>query len=234
MVLNPLAVVLLAQLGILLLVIIFYQRLQKKRLIRELEGLKAGGAPQEPGLNLGSGAGFDYEHASLLLNRINQNCHEIMTEAPAAKELCGHQQELVEALSECLDIGLDQPAKSKAPAAAAAAAPAAAETVLADDDAEEDDDDILSQADLDEALGESPADLEGLEGLDDELEGLDDIPQEGSAEEPEEYDPLVSSDRVDDDEDDLPEDTLQKTLDNLDEFDFSDLEEELLGDDDKK
>jgi|AntRauTorcE11897_2_1112592.scaffolds.fasta_scaffold08430_3 hypothetical protein len=218
MVLYPLAVVLLAQLGILMLVIIFYQRLQKKRLIKELENSRNTSEAMEPRLDTDlddSDPGFDKEQAALLLNRINQSSQDIISEAPAAKELCKRQEELISALSDCLDINLDQP-KTPEPAP------------INPKQDEEESDDILSQEDLDEALGESPDDLEGLEGF----EGLDDEP---SQQEAEEYDPLVASEKVSEqDDDELPEDTLQKTLDNLDEFDFSDLEEELLKDDDKK
>ena len=223
MVLYPLAVVLIAQLGILMLVIIFFQRLQKKRLIKELENARNTSETQEPRLDSDlddSDTGFDKEQAALLLNRINQSSQDIISEAPAAKELCKRQDELVSALSDCLDISLEKP-KEPAP--------------IIPQQEEADSDDILSQADLDEALGESPDDLEGMEDFEG-LEGLDDeIKEEPPQQEPEEYDPLVASEKVSDDEDDeLPEDTLQKTLDNLDEFDFSDLEEELLKDDDKK
>ena len=80
---------------------------------------------------------------------------------------------------------------------------------------------ILSQEELDQALGET----DGLEefNLDDfeELETSDNADQEDDI-------PLPGE------EPELPEDTLQATLDNLDDFDFSDLEEELLKDDDKK
>lgn len=226
MVLYPLAVVLLVQLGILMLVIIFYQRLQKKRLIKELENSRNTSGAREPQLDSHQDApDFDKEQAALLLNRINQSSQDIISEAPAARELCKHQEELVSALSDCLDISLEKP---KAPA-----------PINPKQDKDESDD-ILSQEDLDEALGESPDELEGLEGfegLEDELEGLDDeVKASSPQEDPEEYDPLVASEKVSDEDEDaeLPEDTLQKTLDNLDEFDFSDLEEELLKDDDKK
>ncbi|SFB77998.1 hypothetical protein SAMN05660443_0071 [Marinospirillum celere] len=226
MVLYPLAVVLIAQLGILLLVIIFYQRLQKKRLLKELEGFKGADNHQEPHFaeHDGQEAAFDKEQAALLLNRLNQNSADITSEAPAAKELCQHQKELVEALSDCLQLRLE-PADEPSP-------------IIPDKDEADDSDDILSQADLDEALGESPEELEGLE----DFEGLEDLDSEPATSEPaspkaeaEEYDPLINPEKADmDKESELPEDTLQKTLDNLDEFDFSGLEEELLKDDDQK
>ena len=244
MVLYPLAVVLLAQFGILLLVIIFYQRLQKKRLLNELEGLKSSAGLAEPALDLEEpSALFDQAQAALLLNRINQGTDDIVSEAPAAKELCQRQQQLVKELSKCLGLTLE-PAKK-------------AEPIIPAAEAQEDSDDILSQDELDRALGEGPEELEGLdeqfEGLDgldeledleddkelqggvDELEGLDDLISDDA--EPEEYDPLVKSEKAapaEDDEADLPEDTLQKTLDSLDDYDFSDLEAELFKDDDSK
>jgi|GEM_PF-2420854 len=219
MVLYPLAVVLLAQVGILMLVIIIYQRLQKKRLLKELENAQSQPAAQEPLLesDLGDSA-FDKEQAALLLNRINQNTQDIISEAPAAKALGQHQTELVTALSECLEINLEQsqPATSINPK-----------------EDKQESDEILSQEELDQVLGEGADSLEGLEDLD-TLEGLDDE-LDLSETDPEQYDPLIASEKVDEQaEEELPEDTLQQTLDNLDDFDFSDLEEELLKEDDKR
>lgn len=274
MVLYPLAVVLLAQVGLLLLIIIGYQFLQKRRLLKELEGLKSEPRPQpkrqEPLLEAESGPSFDKEQASLLLNRMNQGTQNLVSEVPAAKALAKRQAELIEALSDCLDISLDATQEPE-------------ESVVLADDEEDTSDDLLSQEELDKALGQGPDKLEGFEeelaDFDEELEGLDGLEDlekddelEGTADEledldaaredadePESYDPLVESkkdeskkvdaskktegsekaskndkDAADKEQGDLPEDTLQKTLDNLDDFDFSDLEAELLKDDDDK
>ena len=266
MVLYPLAAVLLAQLGIILLVIIFYQRLQKKRLIRELESLQQNPVVQEPYLNeaeLQITPGFDREQAALLLSRIDQANQELASEAPAVRDLCKQQKSLIASLSSCLDLSLPQSASQQA--APQQAAPQ--QPVVADeqDDTGGEEEDILSQAELDAALGEGPGalegldeELEGLEGLDDleddkelqggveELESLEDMAFDDS--DPEVYDPLVKSEKAPDlasasDEKtgkekekggELPEDTLQQTLDNLEDFDFSDLEAELLKDEDRK
>ena len=249
MVLYPLAVVLLAQIGIILLVIIFYQRLQKKRLTRELEELKQ----QSPTLDnqqfteQPATAAFDKEQVALLLNRIYLANQDIEQETPAVKKLCQQQLNLITSLSDYLDIALDGPQTPSQE-------PQATSPALADADNNED---ILSQEELDAALGEGPQELEGfdeeledlggldelekddeLEGTADELEGLDDLNFETTEDaEPEEYDPLIKSEKApppDEDDGELPEDTLQKTLDNLDDFDFSDLEAELLKGEDKK
>ncbi|SFX01857.1 hypothetical protein [Marinospirillum alkaliphilum] len=216
MVLSPLAVVLLAQLGILLFGIIFYLRLQRNRLIKELEGFKSTGASGQKSLDIEQGdISFDHQQAELLLNRSLQNVSDIASEAPAARALCQQQQELLIALGDCLGMILDdKPAPAAAPArkAAVAAAPAAAAAMASDE--------LVSQPDLDAVLAEADDveefDLDDLDGLEtDEDAADDDLALPG--EEPE-----------------LPEDTLQATLDSLDDFDFSDLEEELLKDDDKK
>lgn len=210
MVLSPLAVVLLAQLGILLFGIIFYLRLQRNRLIKELEGFKSTGATERKPLDIDQGhISFDRQQVELLLNRSLQNTSDIVSEAPAARSLCQQQQELLIALGDCLGMVLDdRPAKAPAKKAAATAAAAVAS------------DELVSQPDLDAALAGADDveafDLDDLDGLEtDDAAADDDLTLPG--EEPE-----------------LPEDTLQATLDSLDDFDFSDLEEELLKDDDKK
>lgn len=219
MVLYPLAVVLLAQVGLILLGIIIYQRLQKKRLLQELENATRTTSVQEPLLDAELDSPlFDKEQASLLLNRINHSLATIRSEAPVVKDLCHSQEELLVALSDCLDIQLDRQ-QPQAPAPATEEKP-------------RDSDEILSQEELDEVLGQGPEALDELDDLDD-LEGLDDN-LDSAVEEPEEYDPLIAPETVDDIEEELPEDTLQQTLDNLDDFDFSDLEQELLKEEDNK
>ncbi|MBE0508264.1 MAG: hypothetical protein IBX50_16365 [Marinospirillum sp.] len=229
MVLSPLAVVLLAQLGVLLFGIIFFQKLQKRRLIKEMDALKSSGTHHQAPKLSASDDGFDRPQAELLLNRLYQSSLDITSEAPAARDECRNQQQLLHALAECLDIEMNQPASKTAPSAeapvAAAAATATAATATERPEAPViepyEESEILSQEELDQALGET----DGLEefNLDDfeELETSDNADQEDDI-------PLPGE------EPELPEDTLQATLDNLDDFDFSDLEEELLKDDDKK
>lgn len=222
MVLSPLAVVLLAQLGILLLGIISYQKLQKKRLLRELENLRGTSGRQAPGLGL-SDTDFDAQQAELLLNRSLQGLNDIAAEAPVVKKQCQDQQALILALADCLSIPLassQETATTKPKVAATAAAATATTAALAADTEAWSVEDILTQEALDETLMADDAE--------DDF-GLGDL------------DNLVTSDEADDDdlslpgeEPEMPEDTLQATLDNLDDFDFSDLEEELLKDDSDK
>lgn len=227
MVLSPLAVVLLAQLGVLMFGIIFFQKLQKRRLIKELDALKASGthhqAPKLSATPAKTGDGFDRPQVELLLNRVYQSTLDIISEAPAARDECHNQQQLLHALAECLDIEMNQPAGKSNPAAAAAPVAAAAATerpeapvIVPYNEAE-----ILSQEELDQALGET----DGLEEF-----NLDDFEELETSESADQDDDI----RLPGEEAELPEDTLQATLDNLDDFDFSDLEEELLKDDDKK
>lgn len=231
MVLSPLAVVLLVQLGILLFGIILFQKLQKHRLIKELDAIKTSGkhqlAPTLSDDEIQITDGFDRSQAELLLNRIYQSSLDVTAETPAARDECRNQQQLLHALAECLDIKMNQPASKNKPlvATVASAAPVAAAAATSRPEAPVivpyNEAEILSQEELDQALGET----DGLEEF-----NLDD------------FEELETSDSVDQDDDlalpgeepELPEDTLQATLDNLDDFDFSDLEEELLKDDDKK
>lgn len=223
MLLSPLAVVLLAQLGILLLGIIGYQKLQKKRLIKELQNLRGTSAGrQSPELGLAD-ADFDVQQAELLLNRSLQGLNDIAAEAPVVKKQCQDQQALIVALADCLSIPLaqSQEAPTAKPKATATVAAAGATTAAMAADTEAwSVDDILSQEVLDETLMADDAD--------DDF-GLGDL------------DSLETSNEAEDDElslpgedPEMPEDTLQATLDNLDDFDFSDLEEELLKDDSDK
>lgn len=223
MVLSPLAVVLLAQLGILLLGIIFYQKLQKKRLLKELENLRGTQATghQAPELNL-STTDFDQQQVELLLNRSLQGLNDIAAEAPVVKKQCQDQQALITALADCLSIPLAQAKEAPAakPKTAATAAAATTTVALAADTEAWATDDILTQETLDETLTANDAE--------DDF-GLGDL------------DSLETSNEAEDDDlslpgedPEMPEDTLQATLDNLDDFDFSDLEEELLKDDGDK
>jgi hypothetical protein len=225
MVLSPLAVVLLAQLGTLLLGVIFFQKLQKRRLIKELDALKSSGkhhqAPKLSTPTTNAGSGFDRSQAELLLNRVYQSTLDIISEAPAARDECHNQQQLLHALAECLDIEMNQPAGKSKPAAAAPVAAAATERPEAPVIVPYNEAEILSQEELDQALGET----DGLEEF-----NLDDFEELETSEGADQEDDI----RLPGEDPELPEDTLQATLDNLDDFDFSDLEEELLKDDDKK
>ncbi|MBE0507373.1 MAG: hypothetical protein IBX50_11755 [Marinospirillum sp.] len=229
MVLSPLAVVLLAQLGVLMFGIIFFQKLQKHRLIKELDALKSSGTHhQAPKLSDDVAQitdVFDRPQAELLLNRIYQSSLDIISEAPAARDECHNQQQLLHALAECLDIEMNQPAGKSKPAAVAAAAPvvaaAATERPVAPEIEPYEETEILSQEELDQVLGET----DGLEEF-----SLDDFEELETSEAADQDDDI----RLPGEDPELPEDTLQATLDNLDDFDFSDLEEELLKDDDKK
>lgn len=193
MVLTPLAVILLAQLALVMLVTIFFQKLQKRRLIKEIESLKSPHRPFFSDDDLQDGLeGFDRPQAELLLNRIFQNTQNILSEAPAAKELCLDQQALLHSLAECIDVPLE-PSKEQS--------------------AEKTSPDIISQEQIDTALGKEEA-LEEFDMMDfDDLE--------------------TSDDAFDDDlnlaieEDELPEDTLQAAIDRMGDLDLSDLEDEL-------
>lgn len=191
MVLSPLAVILLAQLGLVLLAIVIFQKLQKRRLLKELEKLKAPLSPLDTDPSLEDEAGFDRPQAELLLNRIFQNIQNVISEAPTAKELCLEQQALLYTLAECIDIPLE-PAASEATNEASS--------------------DIISQEQIDTALGKEEA-LEEFDMMD--------------------FDDLETSDELDndlnlaDDEDELPEDTLQAAIDKMGDLDLSDLEDEL-------
>ncbi|NLW05110.1 MAG: hypothetical protein GX029_07800 [Pseudomonadaceae bacterium] len=204
MALSPLAVILLAQLALMMLGLIAFQLVQKHRLVKEIEKLKLSRRSAFHGQESASTEGFDRQQAELLLNRTLQNTQTIISEAPAAKALCEDQQALLYTLSDCLNISLDP---SKKRSAAAPLVPALHEST-----------DIISQEQIDNALGREEAieefdmiDFEGLEGLDD-LETSDDN--------------LDFSDS-DEDEFKLPEDSVQLALDKMDDFDLSDFEEQL-------
>lgn len=158
MVLSPLAVILLAQLVLVLLGIIAFQALQRHRLIKELKKTKVA---QQSGFNLekpSNTESFDRQQAELLLNRILQNTKTIISEAPAAKVLCENQQALLYTLSDCIKIPLD--ASSKKPVAATPIIPTLHES-----------NDIISQEAIDDALGREEAiesfDFDNFDDLDD-------------------------------------------------------------------
>lgn len=193
MVLTPLAVILLAQLALVMLGTIFFQKLQKRRLIKEIESLKSPHRPffsdDDPDHDE---EGFDRPQAELLLNRIYQNTQTIISEAPAAKELCSDQQALLHSLAECIDVPLE---------------PSEGQTT------EKASSDIISQAQIDTALGKEEA-LEEFDMMDfDDLETSDDAFDEDL--------------NLEIEEDGLPEDTLQAAIDRMGDLDLSDLEDEL-------
>lgn len=157
MVLSPLAVILLAQLGLVLFIIVFFQRLQKKRLLKELQSFKSSRQPFFAGdqdTDADIEEDFDRQQAELLLNRIYKSSQNIISEAPAAKALCLEQQALMHTLGECLAIQLEP----------MAAEPASKE--------------IVSQEQIDTALGREEAleefDMMDLDGLETSADAIDD------------------------------------------------------------
>lgn len=214
MVLSPLAVLLVAQLGILLLGTAIYQSLKNWRLMKELAVFKAA-APSalsshaEPQINL--------DQAERLLNRLQQGYADIEDYAPASQGLCAEQTQLLMSLADCLGLQLASSAASTshaAPAFSPAASPIEPTIDLPELDLSEpempESDDIITQDQIDSVLGDDfDAEIEAAIQMD-EL-GLDDI------------------ETMDDpDAAELPDDTLQAILDSQDDFDFSDLESELL------
>ena len=91
MVLSPLAVILLAQLALVMLGIIIFQKVQKIRLIKEINRIKFS-QKSDANQELSALDDFDRQQAELLLNRILQNTTTIISEAPAAKNLSEDQQ----------------------------------------------------------------------------------------------------------------------------------------------
>ncbi len=199
MVLSPLAVILLAQLVLVLLVIIAFQALQWRRLVKELKKTKAA---QKSDFDLNKPVNtesFDRQQAELLLNRILQNTKTIISEAPAAKALCENQQALLDTLSDCLNIPLDS--SSQKPVADTPIVPSL------------DDNDIISQEEIDDALGENLLDKEeAIQSFD--FENFDELDAE-------------DQDTGDKNSEELPEDSVQLALDKLDEFDMDDFENQL-------
>ncbi|MFK7161076.1 hypothetical protein V6U78_08510 [Marinospirillum sp. MEB164] len=204
MVLSPLAVLLVAQLGILLLGTAIYQSLKNWRLMKELAVFKAA-APSalssdaEPQINL--------DQAERLLNRLQQGYADIEDYAPASQGLCEEQLQLLDNLADCLGLQLGSARKS-----APAMAPVEPSISMPPPSAPESDD-IITQDQIDSVLG-SDFDAEIDDAIElDEL-GLDEIE--------------TTSAEIEADDTELPDDTLQAILDSQDDFDFSDLESELL------
>jgi len=181
MALSPLAVMLLAQLGLVMLAVIIFQKLQKRRLIREIESLKSPSRSFFAKEDNSTATSFDQDQVELLMNRIFQKSQLIISEAPAAKALSLEQQELLHTLGELLDVNLDS---SKAQPSI--------------NPAESESEDIITEFEM--------ADFEDLETSDDATDSDIDLTEE-------EYE--------------LPEDSVQVALDNLDDFDMDDFESEL-------
>lgn len=197
MVLTPLAVMLLAQLGLLMLLVMFFQRMQKRRLLKELAEFKLAQRPSLDGLDGLDDADFDRAQVELLLNRVLNTSQSIIADAPAATAWCKEQQKIVYSLGEELGLRLETTVEPSLRA----------------------DSELVTQIDLDAALGREEAleefdllDLESLESdtelVDEDLEGLED-----------EFNLL--------EENELPEDTLQAAIDKMGDFDLSSLEKEL-------
>lgn len=196
MALSPLAVMLLAQLGLVMLAVIFFQKLQKRRLIKEIENLKSPSRPFFADQDKGEVAGFDKDQAELLLNRIFQKSQAIVSEAPASKALSLEQQELLHTLGESLGITLDASGNQSTINPALNA-----------------NDDLVTQQEIDSALGRE----EAIEEFD--MEDFDDL---------EANDATAESDGdLTDEEYELPEDSVQVALDSIDDFDMDDFESEL-------
>lgn len=160
MVLTPLAVMLLAQLGLLMLLVMFFQRMQKRRLLKELAEFKLAQRPSLDGLD---DADFDRAQVELLLNRVLNTSQSIIADAPAATAWCKEQQKIVYSLGEELGLRLETTVEPSLRA----------------------DSELVTQIDLDAALGREEAleefdllDLESLESdtelVDEDLEGLED------------------------------------------------------------
>jgi len=196
MTLSPLAVMLLAQLGLVMLAVIFFQKLQKRRLFKEIESLKSPARPFFASQDKNDSPSFDKEQAELLLNRIFQKSHSIVSEAPSAKDLSLEQQDLIKTLGECLNISLDSAKEQPA------INPALSES-----------EELITQEEIDSALGREEEleefdmdDFEDLETSDDATDSDIELPEE-------EYE--------------LPEDSVQIALDKIDDFDMDDFENEL-------
>ncbi|HKM15035.1 MAG TPA: hypothetical protein VJY63_03800 [Marinospirillum sp.] len=194
MVLSPLAVILLAQLVLVLLGIIAFQALQRHRLVKELKKTKAA---KQSGFDLEQSVdaeSFDRQQAELLLNRILQNTKTIISEAPAAKVLCENQQALLYTLSNCINIPLDS--SSKKTAAVTPIIPTLHES-----------NNIISQEEIDDALGRE----EAIESFD--FDNFDNLEN--------------NNNDTENEDSELPEDSVQLALDKLNDFDMDDFENQL-------
>ncbi|GLR62626.1 hypothetical protein [Marinospirillum insulare] len=168
MALSPLAVMLLAQLGLVMLAIIFFQKLQKRRLIKEIDSLKSPSRPFFAAENEAEAPSFDQDQVELLMNRIFQKSQLIISEVPASKALSLEQQELLHSLGEILGIQLDS---SKAEPSIN---PASIEN-----------EDIITQQEIDSTLGREEAleefemdDFENLETSDTATDADSDLTEE--------------------------------------------------------
>lgn len=196
MALSPLAVMLLAQLGLVMLAIILFQKLQKRRLIKEIENFKSPSRPFFAKEKNNQPDGFDQAQVELLMNRIFQKAQLIISEAPAAKALSLEQQELLHTLGETLGVTLDS-SKDKN-----TINPALSES-----------EDIITQQEIDSALGRE----EALEEFD--MDDFEDLETSADATE--------TDVDLTEEEYELPEDSVQVALDNLDDLDMDDFESEL-------
>ena len=214
MVLSPLAVILLAQLALVMLGIIVFQKIQKIRFIKEIKKLKSSRRSSSQHEDDASDTEyFDRQQAELLLNRLLQNIHTITSEAPAAKALCENQQALVYTLGDCLNIPLDSTKKRAAPEPSPIPILAAAATAASTLDSMSELDesmDLISQDEIDDALGKE----EELDAFD--MGGFDDLETS-----------LEANDDSSNDDSDLPEDSVQRALDSMDDFDLGDFEDQL-------
>lgn len=205
MVLSPLAVLLVTQLGILLLGTAVYQSLKNWRLMKELAVFKAA-SPDMGSADLSSQINLD--QAERLLNRLQQGYSDIEDYAPASQGLCAEQTQLLINLADCLGLHLAQTGP-----AAPAKEPFEPSSINMPPPSAPESDDIITQDQIDSVLGSDfDAEIDDAIALDEM--GLDEIETSASLEA--------------EDESELPDDTLQAILDSQDDFDFSDIESELL------
>lgn len=251
MTLTPLAVLILAQAGLILLGLNIFQWFIQRQLKRELASRPAATGHDQPNA-LDQDPSFDQEQARLYLNRLHLNAETLEQSGDERTTLSQEQRELSEALAGLLGLSLT----------AVATAPAAGNAVAA---ASQSEDDAIPQEDMvlddleppEDFIDDLPPDeVEEMPEIpeDDDLMGLDvDLPDAPAQEEDESGD-LLSQGELDDalaglsldnsapiEEDEakkekggLPEDALAASLDDLDEFDFGQLEEALMKDDNSK
>lgn len=248
--LSPLSALLLAQVFILLLGGWFFSARKKNLLLRELETSTSQPAFSAPQLQQ---AAFDQNQAALLLNRMYQNMQSMLASKNFSKESCLQQQELTRSLGTCLGIQLDELPLATPVAAAAVSKPASDDLILQEDlDAILDDSD---DEDLDASLQALMADAETQPAT---AAGPETAASETALPDPNDLDQLLPADEslpelneadsatADADEalleqltqeaepPKLAENQLadQEEPDSMD-FDFTDLERELLAEEEK-
>ncbi|ODC03905.1 hypothetical protein BFW38_10470 [Terasakiispira papahanaumokuakeensis] len=252
MTLTPLAVLILVQLGLILLGLNIFQWFIQRQLKRELASRPAATGHDQP-RSAAQSPSFDPEQAQLYLNRLHLNAETLQQSGDERTTLSQEQRELSEALASLLGLSLTAVATAPAAGNAVAAASQNEAAAIPQEDLTMALDDLEPPEDFVDDLPEDGA--EDLPTIpDDDLMGLDvDLPDAPAQEEDESGD-LLSQGELDDalaglsldnsapitEEDtkkekgELPEDALAASLDDLDEFDFGQLEEALMKDDNSK